>query len=151
MFCSYELVYATGRQGKQEGKTLVRDKRDGAIACRDLHLTLMFFPVFYENICFSLSHKVCRRLSSSVLLRTVSCVFFSPAKKKNRLIAGYHQTGALQFSASCLWCTTQQFSQWKLRRELIASFKCAQFSSLTVNFLRFLVFKWRAYWSLQQF
>ena len=64
---------------------LVRDKRDGAstcVFCRDLHLTLMFFPVFYENISFSLSHKVCRRLSSSVLLRTVSCVFFSPAKKK---------------------------------------------------------------------
>ena len=72
--CVSSLFYATGRQGKQEGKTLVRDKRDGAIACRDLHLTLMFFPVFYENICFSLSHKVCRRLSSPVLLRTVSCI-----------------------------------------------------------------------------
>ena len=65
----------------------VCDKRDRAITCilcRDLHLALMF-SCFYKKICLKesenwrkffqtkllsrLSHKVCRLLSSPVLLR----------------------------------------------------------------------------------
>ena len=37
-----QLVYVTGRQDEEDGKTLVRDKQDRAINsvfCRDLHLT----------------------------------------------------------------------------------------------------------------
>ena len=82
-------VYATGE--KENNKTLARDKREGAITCvfcRDLHLTFMFSsrlqdcedPLFTERWSFSgkhfqtkllssLSHKVCRRPSSLVLLR----------------------------------------------------------------------------------
>ena len=74
----------------------MRDKRDGAsicVFCRDLHLTLMFFPVFYENM-FQL---VTQGFPSSFLSRPV-------AYRKLYIIS--EQTGALQFSASCIWCTT---------------------------------------------
>ena len=42
---TYQYVYAKGRQGEEDSKTLARDKRDRAITCgfcRDVHLTLMF-------------------------------------------------------------------------------------------------------------
>ena len=72
---------------EENGKTLVRDKRDRAItcvSCRDPHLTLTFSGRC-KNICLKesevwrtdiqtkllsrLSHKVCSLLSSPVLLR----------------------------------------------------------------------------------
>ena len=71
----------------------VCDKLDRAITCmlcRDLHLALMF-SCFYKKICLKesevwrkvistkllsrLSHKVCRLLSSPVLLRKFTNVF----------------------------------------------------------------------------
>lgn len=64
----------------------MRDKRDGAITCvfcSDLHLTLMFFPVFYENM-FQL---VTQGLPSSFLFRPVAY---------RKLYTISHQTGALQ-------------------------------------------------------
>ena len=84
-------VYATGRQKKEDGKTLVCDILDMVITCvfcRDLHLHLCFL-VFYKKICLkegevrrnvfsnkvlsALSRKVCRlSFSSPVRLRKLT-------------------------------------------------------------------------------
>ena len=68
-----------GRQEEEDGKTLVRDKRDRAITwecCRGLPLSLMFSGLFFQTKLLSrLSHKVCRLLSSPVLLREFTIMF----------------------------------------------------------------------------
>ena len=67
-----------GRQEEEDGKTLVRDKRDRAITwecCRGLPLSLMFSGLFFQTKLLSrLSHKVCRLLSSPVLLRKFTII-----------------------------------------------------------------------------
>ena len=50
---SYYWAYPTGQQEEEDGKTLVRDKRDRAITCvlcRDLLLTLMLFGLLQKDL-----------------------------------------------------------------------------------------------------
>ena len=53
-FTFSEFTQQLGRREEEEGKTLVRDKRDRGIACvfcRDLHLTLIFSGLLQKDLC----------------------------------------------------------------------------------------------------
>ena len=47
------VIYATGRQEEEDGRTLVCDKRDKAISyvfCRDVHLTSMYSGLLQKDL-----------------------------------------------------------------------------------------------------
>ena len=49
----HKWVYVKGRRGEKDGKTVVCDKRDGAITyvfCRDLQLTLVFSGLLQKDL-----------------------------------------------------------------------------------------------------
>ena len=103
-------VYATGE--KEDKKTLVRDKREGAISCvfsRDLHLTFMFSsrlqdceedPLFTER--WSLAESIfkqnyCRACHTrfAVVLPLSSCCANSLFKMKRDIPPRYSATSPL--------------------------------------------------------
>ena len=52
-YCVNSLVFATGRQEEEDGRTLVCDKHDKPISnvfCLDLHLTSMFSGLLQEDL-----------------------------------------------------------------------------------------------------
>ena len=76
---------ATGRQKEEDGKTLVCDKRDRPVTfvfSGDLHLSKCCLKEgevrresFSAKLLSRLSHKVCRLLSSPVLLRKLRIIW----------------------------------------------------------------------------
>ena len=85
-------VHPTGRQEEEDGKTLARDKRDGAntcVLCRDLHLNLCFL-VFYKKIYLKESEVWRKVISNKIVYQGFGVFFALPCCCVSSLIKEHH-------------------------------------------------------------